>query len=267
MCLPPLHQARWAAPRFPAEAPHLSEAVLALRPALHPQPACRRSPPQRRPPQAADRLQATPRPARIAHAGDRQRLGLAWQERGPERLAGHAPPAPLHGGRPAHQRLGRRAAVPAGRQGGGRTACPLCLAGTSSPRTHHDQAGVEPQARGQAPAPLLLQAGLEVPQRCTHPAPGPHRPRRLIGGRQGGATGDEPAGTARRSARPRQAGDHRGAGVVRGPHHLAPRCGGERAGEHGRVHQVTAPHRALAACRLRGAAWHRHGGVLVSLAG
>jgi hypothetical protein len=38
---------------------------------------------------------------------------------------------------------------------------------------------------------------------------------------------------------PLEAGDHLGAGVLIGPHHLAPVFGVELAGEHGRVHQVT----------------------------
>src|SRR5215831_3753566 len=46
------------------------------------------------------------------------------------------------------------------------------------------------------------------------------------------------------------AGDHLGAGVLIGPHHLAPLFGVELAGEHRRVHQVTEQDGELAAFGL-----------------
>jgi hypothetical protein len=52
------------------------------------------------------------------------------------------------------------------------------------------------------------------------------------------------------------AGDHLGAGVLIGPHHVAPLFQVEPAGEHRRVHQVTEQHRELAAFGL----WRMRGG-------
>ena len=50
---------------------------------------------------------------------------------------------------------------------------------------------------------------------------------------------------------PLEAGDHLGARVLIGPHHLAQVFGVELAGEDGRVHQVTKQHGELAAFGLR----------------
>ena len=78
-----LHQARFANARFPAEQHHLSDALLDLRPALPQQPDFLLPPHQRGPPGAAGGFQATAGHALIEHAIDRQRLGLAFQERRP----------------------------------------------------------------------------------------------------------------------------------------------------------------------------------------
>jgi hypothetical protein len=52
------------------------------------------------------------------------------------------------------------------------------------------------------------------------------------------------------------ASDHLGAGVLIGPHHLAPVLRVELAGEHRRVHQVTKQHGELAAFSV---GWTRFG--------
>ena len=103
---------------------------------------------------------------------------------------------------------------------------------------------------------LLPQAGIELPQGFDHPQPGPHRPLRIIFVRQGVAEVDEQAITEILGDVPVKAGDHLGAGVLIGPHHLTQLFRVELAGEHGRVHQVTEQHGELAAfpprgCRVR----------------
>jgi hypothetical protein len=57
------------------------------------------------------------------------------------------------------------------------------------------------------------------------------------------------------------AGDHRGAGLLVGPHHLPPIFGVELAGEGGGVDEITEQHRELAAFGLgdAGVGWCRGG--------
>jgi short-chain 2-methylacyl-CoA dehydrogenase len=68
--------------------------------------------------------------------------------------------------------------------------------------------------------------------------------------RQGIAEVDQQAIAEILGDMPLKAGDHLGAGVLIGPHHLAPLLRVELAGEHGGVHQVTKQHRELAAFGL-----------------
>ena len=100
-------------------------------------------------------------------------------------------------------------------------------------------------------APLLRQAGIELSQGLDHPQPGPHRPLGIIFVRQGIAEVDEQAIAEILGDMPLKAGDHLGAGVLIGPHHLAQVFRVELAGEGGRVHEVTEQHGELAAFGLR----------------
>ena len=112
---------------------------------------------------------------------------------------------------------------------------------------HHHQPGMDPQAHGQLHPLLLRQAGIELAQGLDHPQPGPHRPLGVIFVRQGIAEVDQQAIAEILGDMPLKAGDHLGAGVLIGPHHLAQVFRVELAGERGRVHQVTEQHGELAA--------------------
>ena len=150
------------------------------------------------------------------------------------------------------QGIGRREALQTGGEVGGLAQGQLFLPGAASDLTHHDQPGVDPQAHGQLHAPLLRQAGIELPQGLDDAQPGPHRPLRVILMRQGVAEVDQQAIAEILRDMPLKAGDHLGAGVLIGPHHLAEVFRVELTGEGGRVHQVTEQHRELAAFGVRG---------------
>jgi hypothetical protein len=80
-----------------------------------------------------------------------------------------------------------------------------------------------------------------------NPHPGPHRALRVVFVRLRVAEIDEQAIAEVLGDIPLEAGDHFGAGVLIGPHDLAPLLRVELAGEDGGVHQVTEQHRELAA--------------------
>ena len=148
--------------------------------------------------------------------------------------------------------LGAAMPLQAGGQVGGLAERQLFLPGAAPHLTHHHQPGMDPQAHGQVHPPLLRQAGIELPQGLHHPQPGPHRPLGVIFVRQGVAEVDEQAIAEILGDMPLKAGDHLGAGLLIGPHHLAQVFRVELAGERGRVHQVTEQHGELAAFGLRG---------------
>jgi hypothetical protein len=101
-------------------------------------------------------------------------------------------------------------------------------------------------------SPLLLLASSELPQGFDHPQTGPHGALRIIFVREGVAEVDEQAVTEILRNMPLKAGDHLGARVLIGSHHLTQLFWVELASEHGRVHQVTEQHGELAAFCLRG---------------
>ena len=72
---------------------------------------------------------------------------------------------------------------------------------------------------------------LSCPRASTHPQPGPHGPLGVIFVRQGVAEVDEQAIAEILGDMPLKAGDHLGAGVLIGPHHLAQVFRVELAGE------------------------------------
>ena len=80
--------------------------------------------------------------------------------------------------------------------------------------------------------------------------PGAYRPLGIIFVRQRVAEVDEQAIAEVLRDMPFEAGDHLGAGVLIGPHHLAPLLGVELTGEAGGVGQVTEQHGELAAFGL-----------------
>ena len=91
-----------------------------------------------------------------------------------------------------------------------------------------------------------------MPQGLHDPQPGPHGPLGIIFVRQGIAEVDEQAIAEILRDMPLKAGDHLGAGLLIGPHHLAEVFRVELAGERGRVHQVTEQHGELAPFRVWG---------------
>ena len=135
----------------------------------------------------------------------------------------------------------------AGGQVGGLAERQLFLPGAAAHLPHHHQPGMDPQAHGQLHPPLLRQAGIELAQGLHHPQPGPHRPLGVIFVRQGIAKVDQQAIAEILRNMPLKAGNHLGAGVLIGPHHLAQVFRVELAGERGGVHQVTKQHGELAA--------------------
>jgi hypothetical protein len=98
---------------------------------------------------------------------------------------------------------------------------------------------------------LLRHAGVEWSHGFHHPQPGPHRPLGVIlMGVRVAEVDEQPVAEVLRDM-PLIAGDHLGAGVLVGPHHLPPRFRVELAGQHRRVYQITEQHRELAAFGLR----------------
>src|SRR5262245_54594216 len=148
MLLQHLHQARFANARFTAEQYYLSEAILDLRPTLQQESHFLLPAHERGPAGTPSGFQATAGHAFIEYAVDRQRLGLAFQRWGPQRLAGKEPPEELKGGGTNDQRIGRRNALQARRQVGGLTECQLLLPSASAYLPHNDQAGMDAQAHG-----------------------------------------------------------------------------------------------------------------------
>ena len=112
---------------------------------------------------------------------------------------------------------------------------------------------MDAQAHRQAHPPLLLQTHIELSQGLHHPEAGPHRPLSIIFMRLGVAEVDEQAIAQILRDMALEAGDHFGAGLLIGPHHLAPVFGVELAGEGGGVDEVTEQDGQLAAFGLWGA--------------
>jgi hypothetical protein len=108
----------------------------------------------------------------------------------------------------------------------------LFLPGASAHLTHDDKASVDAQADSQLHAVLLGQAGIQRSHGLHHPEPSPHGPLRVILVREGIPKVDEQAITEILRDMPLKAGDHLGAGLLIGPHHLAPLFRVEPAGEH-----------------------------------
>ncbi len=109
---------------------------------------------------------------------------------------------------------------------------------------------MNPQAHLQLQTPLLHQVRIELPHGLYHSQPGPHRPLGVIFMRQRVPELDEQAIAKILGDMPLEAGDHLGAGLLVGPHHLAPLFQVEPAGEGGRVHQIAKEHRELVALRV-----------------
>ena len=167
-------------------------------------------------------------------------------------MAGKEPAEELKGRGTDHQGIGRRNALQAGGEVGGLTQRQLFLPGTAPYLPHHDEPGMDPQAHGQVHPALLPQAGIELAHGLDHAQPGPHGPLGVIFVRLGVPEVDQEAIAEILGDMPLKAGDHLGAGLLIGPHHLAQVFRIELTGEHGRVHQVTEQHGELAAFRLRG---------------
>ena len=140
----------------------------------------------------------------------------------------------------------------AGRQIRGLAQRQLFLPGAAAHLPDHDQPGMDPQAHRQLHPTLLRQAGIELAQGLHDPQPGPHRPLRIIFVGQGVAEVDEQAIAQILGDMALKAGDHLGAGLLIGSHHLAQVFRVELAGQRRRVHQITKHHGELAPFGLRG---------------
>ena len=84
---------------------------------------------------------------------------------------------------------------------------------------------MDAQAHGQLHPLLLRQAGIELSHGLHDPQPGPHRPLGVIFVRLGIAKVDQQAIAEILRDMPLKAGDHLGAGLLIGPHHLAQSSG------------------------------------------
>jgi hypothetical protein len=109
---------------------------------------------------------------------------------------------------------------------------------------------MDAQAHSQVYPPLLRQAGIELAQGLHHAQSSAHGPLGVIFVRPGVAKVDEQAIAQILRDMPVKAGDHLGAGILIGPHHLVQLFRVKLASESGRVHQVTKQHRQLAAFSL-----------------
>ena len=137
-----------------------------------------------------------------------------------------------------------------GRQVGRLAQRQLFLPGAAAHLPHDDQPGMDPQAHRQLHPPLLRETGIELPQGLDDPQPGPHGPLGVIFVRQGVAKVDEQAVAEILRDMALKAGDHLGAGLLIGPHHLAQVFRVELADERRRVHEVTEQDGELAPFRL-----------------
>ncbi len=115
----------------------------------------------------------------------------------------------------------------------------LFLPATSAHRTHDDQACINPHADGELDAVALLEAGIQPRVRLQDPEASTHRPLGIVLMRLGIAKVDEQSIAQILRNVPLKTLDDRGAGLLIGPHHLAPLFGVDLAGEGGRVHQLT----------------------------
>jgi hypothetical protein len=110
---------------------------------------------------------------------------------------------------------------------------------------------MDAQAHGQAHPALLRQAGIELAEALYHAQPGPYRALRVIFVRPGIAEVDQQAIAEILGDMSVKAGDHLGAGVLIGPHHLPEVFGIELARQGRRVDQVTEQHGELASLGFR----------------
>jgi hypothetical protein len=99
--------------------------------------------------------------------------------------------------------------------------------------------------------PFLHQTGIELSQSLDNAQPGPHCPLRVIFVCQGVAKVDEQAIAEILGDMPLKAGDHLGAGLLIGPHHVTQLFRVELTGQHRRIHQVTKQHGELATFGVR----------------
>jgi hypothetical protein len=104
---------------------------------------------------------------------------------------------------------------------------------------------------GDLDACVLLELGIQLPDRRYHSEASPHRPLGIILMRQGIAEVDQQAIAEILRDVALEALDDLGTGLLIGAHPLAVVFRVELAGEHGRVHEVAEQHRKLAAFRVR----------------
>jgi hypothetical protein len=93
---------------------------------------------------------------------------------------------------------------------------------------------------------------IELSHGFDRPESGPHGALGVIFMRQGVAEVDQQAIAEILGDMSLKAGDHLGAGVLIGPHHLAQLFRVELTGEHSRVYQVTKQHGEMATFSVRG---------------
>jgi hypothetical protein len=152
----------------------------------------------------------------------------------------------VKGGGTDHQGIGRREALQACRQVGCLAERQLFLPGPAPDLPDDHQPRMDPQTDGELHAAFLGQAGIEWPHGLHHPQAGPHRPLGVIFMRQGVAEVDEQAVAQILGDMALIVGDHLGARVLIGPHHVAQVFRIKLSGEHRRIHQVTKEHGELA---------------------
>src|SRR5712692_10346403 len=98
---------------------------------------------------------------------------------------------------------------------------------------------MDSQAHGQVHSTLLRQADIALAHGLDHAQSGPHGPLGVILMRQGVAEVDEQAIAEILRDMPLKAGDHLGAGLLIGPHHLTQVFRVKLASQHRRIDQIT----------------------------
>src|SRR6266571_3673888 len=130
---------------------------------------------------------------------------------------------------------------------------------------------MDPQPDGETDALLVLQAGMQWPERRDHAEPGPYGPLGVIFVRQRVPEIDQQAITEILRNMPVKTGNHLGARLLIGTHDLPVVFWIQLTGEHGRLHQVTEEDGELAplgvgrarprgACQARRVRRWRHAG-------
>ena len=246
-----LDQARFANARLAAEQHHLPAPLRALRPALQQQPHLLLPPDQGRQATRGHNIEARLRPALRQKLVHPQGLVHPFEGVLAQRLAGKKPLDQPQGGGTDHYRVGRCQPLQPRRNVGRVAQGQLLLPPAAAHGAHHHRPGMHAHPHRQPHAAFLLQADVQRSHGLQDAQASPSSPLGVVLVRLGIAKVHQQAVTQILRDIPIEALDHRGTGLLVGPHHVAPVFRVELPGQAGRVHQVTEQHRELPALGLR----------------